>query len=295
MLTKLGLDPVRDFTHIITSGEVAYHLLRYLSTRDGETDIVDISDDSSSSSLWVPKGIPTPLLKRSASTLKVFCFGSGDEDEDYLTSCGWDLANSMDDADLIVARGPFTILTAQGQISRPEPGQDSDESETTYQAAMDDALQVAARRCVPMVVANPDKVRPDADKSPMPGTIGMAYEEALVRVHPSMKSADVAELIFYVGKPFEDVYEIALRGRDLSRACMVGDALETDITGASTVGIDSIWVIQDGIHNDEVEKKGNGSMKDGCHSVLTDFNALGGTYAKGRHLQPTFIAPHFQW
>lgn len=304
MLTKLGLKPVEDFTQIITSGEVAHHLLRHLSTYDDITSTDDDPTSSSSltaassvSSSWVPTDIPTTLLKSSSSNLKVFCFGSGDGDADYLRSCGWDLADGMDDADLIVARGPFTILTAQGQISRGTKDDDDSSNGISYEKAMEDALQIAAEHRVPMIVANPDKVRPDADKSPMPGTIGVAYENALLQQKPSMTPNDVEELVLYLGKPFRDVYEIALRGRDRSSACMIGDALETDITGANTAGIDSVWVINDGIHKEDVAQKkgGNGSMDDGCRTVLKEFNSLDGTYAKGRQLKPTYITPHFRW
>jgi ribonucleotide monophosphatase NagD (HAD superfamily) len=99
----------------------------------------------------------------------------------------------------------------------------------------------------------------------------------------------------YIGKPFSDVYEIALRNQDRSKVCMVGDALETDITGASAEGIDSIWVVKDGVHNVDVESKGNGSLQDGCQKVLDQFNNNKETYANGRKLSPTIVLPHFRW
>ena len=36
---------------------------------------------------------------------------------------------------------------------------------------------------------------------------------------------------------------------------MIGDALETDVTGGVTAIIYSIWVVKDGIHNDGTFKK----------------------------------------
>jgi ribonucleotide monophosphatase NagD (HAD superfamily) len=137
-----------------------------------------------------------------------------------------------------------------------------------------------------MIIANPDKIRPDAARSPMPGTIGNAYEKA-------MGGDDT--LVKYIGKPFSDVYEIALRNKDRSRECMIGDALETDITGGSVEGIDTIWVVNDGVHNVEIQSKGNESLENGCAAVLENFNKLEGTYAKDRQLSPTIVIPHFRW
>ena len=140
-----------------------------------------------------------------------------------------------------------------------------------------------------MIVANPDKIRPDADRSPMPGTIGNAYEKAL--------GGDGTDLLIkYIGKPFSDVYEIALRNQDdRKRAVMIGDALETDIAGATAESIDSVWVVKDGIHNIYIEEKGKGNMKTGCEEVLEEFNQLEDTYAKGQELVPTVVLPHFRW
>ena len=121
----------------------------------------------------------------------------------------------------------------------------------------------------------------------MLGTIGDAYERAL--------GSDETGLVKRIGKPFADVYEIALRNKDRSRVCMIGDALETDVTGGATEGIDSIWVVKDGIHNDDIQEKGSGSLSKGCAAVLEDFNQQKHTYAKGRAISPSAIIPHFRW
>jgi HAD superfamily hydrolase (TIGR01450 family) len=269
MLKKLGFDP-SDFSQIITSGEVAYHML---------------SKTSPESSPLAPQ--PWDVLEESAhekttssEQRKVFCFGSGDEDEAYLNSCGWTLS-SMEKADLIVARGTFTINDGTSVVDKNHDGEDA------YFSTYHEQMEIAAQRKLPMIVANPDKIRPDADRSPMPGTIGHAYEMALL-------CGDTG-LVKYIGKPFSDVYEIALRNKDRSRACMIGDALETDVAGGSVEGIDTIWVVNDGIHNAEIQNKGNGSLQKGCASVLEEFNKLEGTYAKGRQLSPTVVLPHFRW
>ncbi|CAJ1959381.1 unnamed protein product [Cylindrotheca closterium] len=264
MLNKLGFDP-KDFSNIITSGEVAYHMLSNTKTDD---------------SALAPQ--PWDVLEPFAHTdkKKVFCFGSGDGDEEYVTSCGWELA-SMEEADLIVARGYFTINDGTNIVHKNNDGEEA------YLHALEEQIQQAAKRKIPMIVANPDKIRPDADRTPMPGTIGVAYESSL--------GGDANGLVRYIGKPFADVYEIALRGKDRARVCMVGDALETDITGAVVEGIDSIWVANDGIHNVDIEKKGDGSLEAGFEKVVQEFNQRKDTYAKGQQLSPDVVLPHFRW
>jgi ribonucleotide monophosphatase NagD (HAD superfamily) len=292
MLTKLGFDPT-TFSKIITSGEVAYQLLTYLSSSSSSPK--DSEAESSSSSSWVPSSIPKPLqdLKEASTSRKVFCFGSGDGDREYLESCGWTLADSIATADLIVARGTFVVQDANSIVNKNTDGEEA------YFEAYHQALQAAAQKSIPMMVCNPDKIRPDADKSPMPGTIGVTYEELLKQKNDTTKQSD---LVLYLGKPFADVYEIALQDYPGKRACMVGDALETDVTGAQAVGIDSIWVVKNGVHNDDVAAKASTSndelevLESGCRQVVKEFNRRSEeTYAKGQQLTPTIVIPYFSW
>ena len=66
-------------------------------------------------------------------------------------------------------------------------------------------------------------------------------------------------------------------------------------TGGRKEGIDAIWVIKDGIHNDDVEANGNGSLTEGCQAVLDEFNQKEGTYANGQILRPALVLPNFRW
>jgi ribonucleotide monophosphatase NagD (HAD superfamily) len=206
----------------------------------------------------------------------------------------------LEDADLIVARGTFVIQDASSVVDKTKDGEEA------YFQAHDKALEEAAERGIPMVVCNPDKIRPDADRSPMPGTIGATYLQLLEK----NGVIDSDGLVLFLGKPFADVYEIALRDCLGKRACMVGDALETDCTGAMAARIDSLWVVMNGIHNDDIEGKaasqrkninlgqetGLDALENGCRQVLQEFNdRLHDTYARGKQLVPTVVLPTFRW
>jgi HAD superfamily hydrolase (TIGR01450 family) len=261
MLKKLGFDPDQDFDQIITSGDVSHRML------SGDTTL--------KCSTW-------DILQNLLSTGRknVFVFGSGDGDEEYCTSSGWKLS-SIDDADLIIARGTFTINDGSGQIVSKE------ENEEEYFNVFEKTLEQASKRKVPMLVTNPDKVRPDKGLPPMPGAIGDAYEKYL--------GSDSNQFVKRIGKPYSEVYELALNEcNDTSAAVMVGDALETDITGGKWCNIDTLWVVDDGIHSSFVEENGKEKYEDNVEAALEDFNNKKG-YEGDERLIPTSITKHFQW
>lgn len=230
-------------------------------------------DDSLECDTW-------PVLSkiRELGSNKVFVFGSGNEDEEYCTACGWTLA-PLEDADLILARGTFTICDGRTVVEK-------EEDEEEYVRVLEESLTKAAEKKIPMLVSNPDKVRPDEGLPPMPGATGDAYEALL---------GDDAELLVKrIGKPFPEVFQIALKDKDASKgACMIGDALETDVTGGSAMGLTTVWSINDGIHGPDIKKEE--SLEEGASAVLGAFNEKDGTYAKQRVLHPTFVVPHFRW
>ena len=135
----------------------------------------------------------------------------------------------------------------------------------------------------------------------MPGKLGDQYEAELSKAGCTPKEAE--SLVKRIGKPFRDVFDIALQKNTtpdlLSRACMVGDALETDITGGCAAGIDTIWILTDGVYAPEFEAASqNGTpLIDAAHSILADFNQdKATTYAKDLPDQwPTVSMPHFRW
>lgn len=192
----------------------------------------------------------------------------------------------IDEADLIVARGTFTINDGAILVSKTD-------NEDEYWKVMERSMLIAAQRKVPMLVTNPDKVRPDASRNPMPGSIGDTYERFLWTSHcpplGEMSEEEARTYVKRIGKPFQEVYDIALNGSDASKAIMIGDALETDVTGGNAVGCSTLWVIKDGIHNVDVEEKGMQSVVDGFNAN-SEF-----TYAYGKKIAPDYAVDNFRW
>jgi HAD superfamily hydrolase (TIGR01459 family) len=120
-----------------------------------------------------------------------------------------------------------------------------DETETPDSYA--DLLAQARRRDMEFLCANPDLVVERGGKLIYcAGAIGQAYER-------------LGGPTVYAGKPDRPIYDAALgvaasirRARtDLSRVLAIGDALRTDIAGATKLGCASLFVAR-GIHSDEL-------------------------------------------
>ena len=111
-------------------------------------------------------------------------------------------------------------------------------------AATDDVLARAARRDLPMVCANPDRVViAGGRREPCAGAIADAYEALGGRVA-------------WHGKPFPGVYARAMRRLghpDSARVLCVGDAMETDMKGAAAAGLPALFVFG-GIHHAELTR-----------------------------------------
>lgn len=223
------------------------------------------------------------MLKGELFTEKNVCIlGSGDGDVEYCESAGWQVV-PVDKASLILARGTFTVNDGVQEIhKRADPA--------AYDTALQETLRKAAIRKLPMIVSNPDKVRPDFERPPMPGKIGDDYAACFA----SQQEAD--SLITRTGKPFQDVYDVALRDVvvDRNRVLMVGDALETDITGGNLAGCHSLWVIKNGIHSPDLPA--DQSFDEGANAVLKSFHASSATtYARGKRIEPQMFMDYFVW
>lgn len=287
MLTKLGFH-CNDFHTIITSGEVAHRLLRGDGT-NGYCNNWNILDT---------------LIQQNQR--KVFVFGSGDDDALYCSSAGWTLS-SIEDADLILARGTFTIDDGSGTIISKK------ENEALYWKTVEQSMTIASQRKLPMLISNPDKIRPDpGNKTPMPGTLGDTYERYLWTTNcspigdsPGMTEEGARAYVRRIGKPFGEVYDVALsslisvssgeddddvtRNRLRKRMIMIGDALETDVVGGNNAGIDVLWVVQDGIHGVDVRTKG----VDGTLELFNREKQC--TYAYGEEASSRYVMDHFRW
>jgi HAD superfamily hydrolase (TIGR01459 family) len=287
-LKGMGFDPLDDFDAIITSGEVAFLMLSIVNDND--------SNQLEGCQRWDVLTHMQDKNHRANQANKIFVLGSEPKrDVPYIESCGWKFA-PIEEADLILTSGTFSVNDGVYEINKRQDA-------NAYEAAVTASLKIAAERGIPMIVSNPDKLRPDYERPPMPGKLGDRYEAALVE-YGGKTSVQAEALVKRIGKPFSDVYDIALKASPNNngasvRACMVGDALETDITGGSAAGIDTVWILKDGVYIPEIEEAdGKGkTLLEAATEILRDFNQKKeGTYAKGQPDQlPTVAMPHFRW
>jgi len=169
--------------------------------------------------------------------MRCFVFGNGDEDEDYVRDCG-KVASPINQADFVLARGLFSMLGAGPDMLRQPAAPYSPKAE-------EDILEIALQRGLPLLVANPDEVRPDGKDSPMPGQLARRYRE--------MGARDVR----LVGKPHPLIYDacravLANCGiSDGATIAAVGDSLHHDVLGAAQNGVDSIFICG-GVHCHEL-------------------------------------------
>jgi len=134
-------------------------------------------------------------------------------------------------------------------------------------------LRACARHGLPMVCANPDlEVIRGGVRVLCAGTLAVRYREI---------GGDVRTL----GKPDPAIYRQALRrlGRDARRVLAVGDALETDIAGAASVGLDSCWVLG-GLHRTALT-----GVDGGLDARLAE------QAARAAHLGPIATIPRLVW
>eukprot|EP00752_Nemacystus_decipiens_P018257 g16382.t1 len=217
---------------------------------------------------------------------KCLVFGNGDDDVEYVSSCGCELAEA-EEADFILARGSFVVTGSKGTRRYYPTVMTGDGKEETHKA-----MRLMLERGAPMLVTNPDFLRPGTN-DPMPGLIGKAY-------------TDMGGTVNYVGKPHSAVYQACCEallsdqesddvGPSLSAASIrgkvvaVGDSLPHDVLGALRAHIDSVFVAG-GVHFEElgVEQGGADVPSDAAYAA-----------AFSKHLEgegvPTHTVPAFRW
>lgn len=149
----------------------------------------------------------------------------------------------------------------------------NDETETA--ASYAGLLGGFAARGLSLICANPDLVVDRGGRMvPCAGAIALAYEE-------------IGGKAVYAGKPHRPIYEMALataehlRGAliDRNRICAIGDAIRTDIAGASAFGATSIMVLA-GIHAQDLYE--------------ASWEARHGWFSGQSH-RPDYALPHLVW
>ena len=202
---------------------------------------------------------------RGSGYASAVVLGWSDRDSsEYLAGTGVALADAA--PDVIVAYGPDTIDMAGRELTDFRITGDIE----PYRALLEDAVA----RKVPMLCANPDQRTIDVDgKTPlyMPGTMADAYRDM------------GGEVVLY-GKPGVAHFSAALRAAgvdDAGRALMVGDSLHHDILGAAAAGLDSLFVVESGVHARDLA-----DVSEQCVARLAA--------AEGVPV-PTFVMRKFRW
>ena len=93
---------------------------------------------------------------------------------------------------------------------------------------------------LPMICANPDLFAPRGGKL-------VHCAGGIARVYENMGGE-----VMYYGKPKPPIYGTALKAAgEGAKVLVIGDALETDMAGANTMGLDALFVAH-GLHKDEL-------------------------------------------
>lgn len=183
------------------------------------------------------------------------CYHLGPErDRSVFEGVDVDIVDSLAEADFIVNTGPLSF----------------DDTVEDYE----DLLVAARKRDLPMVCANPDHVVVRQGKRIVcAGAIAARY-------------AALGGAVAQRGKPDAAIYKLCAETLGVSpwRIAVVGDALETDVAGATAAGMTSIWVTG-GIHAADLDA---GYGKPGDPALLA-------TTAAAHRLAPTAALPGFIW
>ncbi|WOI52807.1 TIGR01459 family HAD-type hydrolase [Parvularcula sp. LCG005] len=158
----------------------------------------------------------------------------------------------LDEADVIVCTGLFNEMTETPEDYR-------------------DMLKDAARRNIPMICANPDKVVKLGDQLIYcAGAIADVY-------------AELGGNVIYGGKPHAPIYELSrdvLRDKGLpadARLLAIGDGVQTDILGANEQNIDVVFVAE-GIFSEE-SRDDSGHLDTGKLAQLLKKHGVHAEYA----------------
>jgi len=184
------------------------------------------------------------------------CWHLGPErDRNVFEETGLDVVDTVEQADFILNTGP-------------------DKFEETV-ADYEDVLRRGAARGLPMVCANPDLVVIRENRRLVcAGALAERYRQ-------------LGGEVSWRGKPDPAIYGLCLDllGVDRGRVLGVGDAFHTDIAGARTAGIDSLFVTG-GIHGQEI-----GLAQYGDHPDPARVTAVAAAHDE----RPTWAIRAFVW
>lgn len=141
---------------------------------------------------------------------------------------------------LLISRDGDTSPIDGIDMARTDSGEDADvvllaasEGDVHPLSRYEDLLAPAAKRGVPCLCTNPDKI--------MLTKTGTAFGAGRI----ADLYAELGGPVRWIGKPFPDIYATALdflMDIDEARICCIGDSIEHDIAGASGAGLSSILV-----------------------------------------------------
>lgn len=188
--------------------------------RSAENDrrLVDLGFAAGSWDWFLTSGeVAWQILKRegvvSAGTPRKCLLISRDSDLSPIKGLDFERADSGADADVVL------LAASEGDVHPL----------SHYQAL----LEPAARRGVPCLCTNPDKVMLTKSGTAFgAGRIAELYEE-------------LGGSVRWIGKPFAQIYALALDflgHPDPTRVCVIGDSIEHDIAGAANAGLHSVLV-----------------------------------------------------
>lgn len=140
---------------------------------------------------------------------------SPDKDNSLLDGLEYVKVQNISDADFIVAVGIST------------------------QTENDHVLNFGLKHGLPLICANPDLVVVHKNKLELcSGSFAIEYER-------------LGGLVYFHGKPQKKMFEVAINSFPFAKKpIMIGDSLRTDIKGANDASIDSILVVNKGVHKD---------------------------------------------
>ena len=271
-LKKIGFEP-QWFGGVVTSGDVAHELLGH---KDAARRLWDECDP-----IWdhiAPAPTRGPHGRRLRAIHFVWNSRGGAGGVSDLDGLPIDVTADPDTADIIIAHGA-DALSIPDDAGRSTLQPMSQEEATALMAA-------CAERRLPFLCANPDIVTvagAGGALARMPGALAAEY----------VRLGCPADRVHLLGKPSACIYRLAAhrflsgegksgegQGNDKAAVLAIGDSIAHDIAGAAAFGVDSCFIVETGIHAEDM-RGSEGDAEALCR-------------AHGLALPPTIVAARFE-